>query len=187
MGLSAHSAEIQLHPTRIPNKAYYRLVRCLNRRQSEFFIYVLQWIKTKDDAMYAFPSGGAGLGKSVLIKALYQALHRYLCRLEGENPKDIRILLTAPTGKAAYNIGGATIHSAFKIPASQGFAYKPLDNDSLNTLCIKYRNLTVIMIDEVSMVGCTMLNYVSERLKQIKSNNKPFGNVSVLLMETFIN
>ena len=58
-------------------------------------------------------SGGAGVSKFVLIKALYQSLYRFLNLREGENPDDIRVLLCAYTGKAAYNINGVTIASAF--------------------------------------------------------------------------
>ena len=182
LGLSAYSVNETINPSEMPNEEYYSLVRNLNLKQTEFFIHVMHWIKTKDESLYTFLSGGAGVGKSVLVKALYQALHRFLCAGEGENPDDIRILLCAPTGKAAFNINGCTIHSAFKIPASQGFTYKPLDSDSLNTLRVKYKNLSVLMIDEVSMVGHGMLNFISERLKQIKNSNKPFGNVSVIVI-----
>ena len=64
-----------------------------------------------------------------------------------------KILLCAPTGKAAFHINGVTLHSAFRIPASQGYDCSPLSSDVLNTLRTKYNDLAVIMIDEVSMVG----------------------------------
>jgi hypothetical protein len=47
-------------------------------------------------------------------------LHRHLCAEEGEDPDDIRVLLCAPTGKAAYNIHGLTIHNAFQIQPNKG-------------------------------------------------------------------
>ncbi|XP_070541413.1 uncharacterized protein [Ptychodera flava] len=86
----------------------------------------------------------------------------------------------APTGKAAYNLGGTTIHSALQIPASQGFHYRALSTDKLNTLQAKYRNLKVILIDEISMVGNGMFNYVNLRLQQIMGNKKLFGGVSII-------
>ena len=91
---------------RLHDNDYLKLVVNLNIKQRKFFNHVMQWIKCKKEPMYAFLSGGAGVGKSVLIKALYQALHRYLCSNEGESPDDTRILLCAYTGKAAFNIGG---------------------------------------------------------------------------------
>jgi hypothetical protein len=51
----------------------------------------------------------SSVGKSVVVKALFQGLHRYLCSKEGGDPDDIRILLCAPTGKAAYNINGPAV------------------------------------------------------------------------------
>ncbi|XP_052706659.1 zinc finger CCCH domain-containing protein 13-like [Crassostrea angulata] len=98
---------------RLPDDEYLKLVASLNLKQQEFFNHVMQWIKYKQEPIHAYLSGGAGVGKSVLIRALYQALHRYLAAKEGENPDDIRILLCAYTGKAAFYIGGQTIVSAF--------------------------------------------------------------------------
>jgi hypothetical protein len=49
---------------------------------------VLTWIKAKDEPLYAFLTGGAGVGKSVVVKALFQGLHRYLCSKEGEDPQN---------------------------------------------------------------------------------------------------
>ena len=90
-----------------------RLLRSLNLRQREFFNHIIHWIKCRDEPIHAFLSGGAGVGKSVVIRALYQSLYRMLNLSEGENPDDIRVLLCAYMGTAAFNIGGNTICSAF--------------------------------------------------------------------------
>jgi len=74
---------------------------------------------TKPEPLHLFVSGGAGTGKSHLITALYQMALRILSR-EGDKPNDITVLLTAPTGTAAFNIGGVTLHSAFLLPLGQG-------------------------------------------------------------------
>ena len=68
--------------------------------------------KTKPDPIYLYVSGGAGTGKSYLIKALYHTIQLTLDR-EGEQSYLTKVLLLAPTGTAAYNIEGLTIHSAF--------------------------------------------------------------------------
>ena len=91
--------------------------------------------------------------------------------------------MSAPTGKAAFNINGRTVHSAFFLPVSQGYkVYKPLDTEKLNTLRVKYRNLSVVFIDEVSMVGHDMLNFINLRLQQIMGTTKVFGGVSMILI-----
>lgn len=160
---------------------YHQLIRSLNIKQREFFHHVLNWIKTKDETLYAFLTGGAGVGKSVVVRALYQGLHRYLCSKEGENPDDIRILLCAPTGKAAYNINGLTLHNAFHVPPNTGGS-PTLSFDVLNTLRMKYRNLTIIMIDEISMVGNKMFSLIESRLKKMKENKQTFGGLSVIVI-----
>lgn len=141
-------------------------------KQREFFNHVVTWMKTKQEPLYAFLTGGAGVGKSVLVNAFFQALHRYLCSTEGEDPYDIRILLCAPTGKAAYNISGVTLHNAFQIQPSKGFDNQSLSCDVLNTLRMKYRNLSVILIDEISMVGNKMFSLLEKRLKKMKGNKQ---------------
>lgn len=83
-------------------------------------------------------------------------------------------------GKSAYNISDATIHSSFCVPVEQGFAYKPLDMQQLNTLRTKYMHLKVLIIDGISIVGQNMFNFVNLRLQEIRGCPKPFGDVSVI-------
>ena len=76
--------------------------------QKQFFYHVLHHIKTSNEPFYSFLSGGAGVGRSHLTKALYQAaLKYYNSRAAGSNFNEIKTMLMAPTGKAAYNIKGA--------------------------------------------------------------------------------
>ena len=183
IGLAPVEISVDLLPTRLPQGEYLSLLRSLNIKQRELFSHVLHWIKTKNQPLNIFLTGGAGVGKSVVIRALYQALHRYCCSSEGQDPNDIRILLCAPTGKAAYNINGTTLHSAFHLPVSQGFShYKALDSEKLNTLQAKYRHLSILMIDEVSMVGNDMFNFINLRLHQIKGSNQLFGGIHVIVI-----
>ncbi|XP_078353763.1 uncharacterized protein LOC144638437 [Oculina patagonica] len=93
---------------RMSDVDYYALVRSLNEEQRQFFYHVLHSIKTKDDPLRLFLSGGAGVGKSTVTNALYEALIRYLNTVAGENPDDVKVVKTAPTGKAAFNIKGLT-------------------------------------------------------------------------------
>ncbi|XP_053407909.1 uncharacterized protein LOC128559625 [Mercenaria mercenaria] len=164
----------------LSNEEYFTLVQTLNKKQKEFFYHVLLWQKTRTEPLYNFLSGGAGVGKSVLLKALYHALNKYYSQKIGANPDDINVLVCAPTGKAAYNIGGVTIHSAFNIPAEQGFNFKPLDMQQLGTFQAKSQHLKIIFIDEVSMVGQRMFNFINLRLQEIMATTKPFGGLSLV-------
>ena len=165
---------------RISEDDYHSLVRSLNEKQRQFFYHVLHSIKTKDDPLRLFLSGGAGVGKSTVTNALYEALIRYLNTIAGENPDDVKVVKTAPTGKAAFNIKGNTLHAAFKIPANRGFEYCALDNDRLNTIRTQLKKLKIIFIDEIYMVGSGMFNFLNLRLQQIRGTKEPFGGISLI-------
>ena len=184
LGVANTTVEITSHAKRMVEDEFHNLIRCLNVKQREFFQHVITWVKTKEEPLFAFPTGGAGVGKSVVVRAVFQGLHRHLCAEEGEDPDDIRVLLCAPTGKAAYNIHGLTIHNAFQIQPNKGLD-RSLSCDVLNRLRMKYRNLSVILIDEISMVGNRMFSLIESRLRRIKGNNQTFGGVSLIAIGDF--
>ena len=126
--------------------------------------------------------GGAGVGKSHLTKALYQAALKYYNTRAGDDFHQIMILLLAPTCKAAFNIKGNTIHSTLAVPANQSLKnYKPLDSSRLNTLRCQIGGVKLIFLDEISMVGSTMFNVqMNNRLKDIKESIEDFGGVSIV-------
>ena len=103
-----------------------------------------------------FLSGGAGVGKSRLTNALYEALVRYLDSPPGKNPDEIKVLEAAPTGKAAYLIGGNTLHAIFNIPINREFQYTPLHPDVLNTKRSQLKNLGLFSLIKFQWleVGC---------------------------------
>lgn len=69
------------------------MVQTLNKEQKEFFYHVLYLIKTSDEPFYCFLSGGAGVGKSHVTKALYQAALKYYNSRAGGNFAQIRVLI----------------------------------------------------------------------------------------------
>ncbi|XP_063951720.1 uncharacterized protein LOC135153231 [Lytechinus pictus] len=165
---------------RLSDSKFREIVSSLNQKQSEFFNHVLNKVKTSDEQLLLFLSGGAGVGKTRVIKSLYQALVRHYNTESGSNPDVIKVLLTAPTGKAAYLIRGQTLHSAFCIPANQGFSYKPLSHDKRNTLRTQLGELKLVFIDEISMVGTKMFCFINQRLQEVMNVSKPFGGVSII-------
>ena len=166
-----------------PAKEEYRnMVQMLNKEQKEFFYHILHLMKTSDNPFYNFLSGGAGMGKSHLTKALYQAALKFYNAREGEDFHHINVLVLAPTGKAAYNIKGNTIHSSLAIPANQSLRnYKHLDSSRLNTLRSRIGGVKLIFLDEISVVGNCMFNIqINNRLKDIKGTKQDFGGVSII-------
>ena len=160
---------------------YRSMVQSLNKKQKEFFQHTLHFIKTSDKPFYAFLSGG-GIGKSHLIKSIYQAAIKYYNTKAGEDFHQVKVMLLAPTGKAAYIIKGNTIHSALAVPASQSLKnYKPLDCSRLNTLRSQLGGVQLILLDEISMVGSNMFTVqINNRLKAIKGSKEDFGGVSII-------
>ena len=115
--------------------------------------------------------GTAGTGKS-LIQALAQLLQD-------------RCLLTATTGIAAFHIGGITIHSALHLPV-QKHNCNNLTGQTLASLQHKMKQIKYLIVDEVSMMGQTMITWVDKRLRQATTmSDMPFGGISVILIGDF--
>ena len=132
---STASSSLEIRPGFLNEDAYCKHLRLLNLEQRDTFQIVYQWCRDKSVShrtgnlpkpLYLFVSGGAGTGKSHLITAIYQmALRNLQCK--GENPDKIKVLLTAPTGTAAHNISGTTLHSAFLWPLGQTKSFTKLN------------------------------------------------------------
>ena len=147
--------------------------------KKNFFYHILNSVKIGKLPLKLFLSGGAGVGKSTVTNALYEALIRYLNIQHQNDPDDVTIVKVALTGKAAFSIRGNTLHSAFKIPANRGFSYCTLDRHRLNTIRSQLQRMQVIFIDEISMVGSGMFNFIDLRLQQIMGTQKNHLVVSV--------
>ena len=113
---------------------------------------------------------------------MYQAALKYYNTRAGDDFHQIKVILLAPTGKAAYTIKGNTVHSALAIPANQSLRnYKPLDLSRLNTLRSQFGGVKLIFVDEISMVGNSMFAIqLNNRLKDIKGCKEDFGGVSII-------
>ncbi|KAK3100565.1 hypothetical protein FSP39_021862 [Pinctada imbricata] len=165
------------------------ILRSLNCKQKEVFYYVRDWCLQKNqgnnvEPFHIFITGGAGTGKSHLIKAVKYEASRILEKI-CEEPDQLTVLLTAFTGTAAFNIQGCTVHHAFRITRGLPLPYDTLKEQTLSPLRAKLENLQILVIDEVSMIYKRLLYYIHERLVQIKRNKSPFGGVSVLAVGDF--
>ena len=114
---------------------------------------------------YSFVTGGAGTGKSTLIRYLRSKLTS-------------RIAVVAPTGVAALNAHGVTIHSLFRLPPK---IIQPSDVKEVYDRQL-YRKLDLLIVDEVSMVRPDLLDGVDRFLRLNRDNDAPFGGVKVLLI-----
>ena len=117
-----------------------------------------------------------------VIRLIHSDTIKFLKQSSGFEPDDVIVLFTAPTGVAAFNISGMTLHSALLLGTSKYTGFQPLGYDKLNSLRAKLSNLALIIIDEVSMVGSNMLLEIHKRLQQLKgvTADATFGGVSIL-------
>ena len=124
-----------------------------------------------------------GMGKSPIITKVKSGTIKYFKASRIFDPEEVIVLLTAPTGVVAFNIDGVTLHAAFQLGCNNSQSLKPLTFNNVNTFRTKLSKLVLLVIDEISMVGCNMLYQIHQRLQQIKGiNNSFFGNVSVLVI-----
>ncbi|XP_062604082.1 uncharacterized protein LOC134265873, partial [Saccostrea cucullata] len=165
------------------------LLRSLNNKQKQVFYIVREWClkkvaERKVDPLHIFVTGGAGTGKSHLIKTIQYEASRIFEKIV-LSPSDLSVLLTAFTGTAAFNIGGNTIHHVFSLTKALPIPYEPLKEQSLSAMRAKLASLQILVIDEVSMVYKRLLYYIHERLVQIKKCKEPFGGISVIAVGDF--
>ncbi|MGV8858385.1 ATP-dependent DNA helicase [Rhodoglobus sp.] len=113
-----------------------------------------------------FVTGRAGTGKSTLLNHL------------SENTSK-QIVICAPTGVAALNVGGQTIHSLFRLPIGVIADHELEQNPQLRKLL---NTIETLVIDEVSMVNADLLDAIDRSLRQARQRkNEPFGGVQVVL------
>src|SRR5678810_203999 len=133
-----------------------------------------------------FLTGKAGSGKTTFLKHIISST-----RKNG--------VVVAPTGVAAINAGGVTMHSFFQLPFGPyipevgGFTRQTEETTNKNSLLSKLRmttekkkilqELELLIIDEISMVRCDMLDAVDTVLRHIRRrHNERFGGVQVLFI-----
>jgi hypothetical protein len=172
-----------LPPRSVPDVAYRKLMQSLNVKQRMFALSVLHRLKTSEKPFYYFLSGGAGVGKSHVVTAIVQSYMRYSGKIPNVNPDQACVIVAAPTGKAAFNVFGMTLHSTFKLPPTQ-YCGKlcDLDDGPLSTVRKHLFAVKLFIIDEISMVSLKMFYEVDQRLRQIYGTSLDFGGRSILVV-----
>lgn len=121
-----------------------------------------------------FLTGKAGTGKTTFLKNLQKTCAK-------------RMVVTAPTGVAAINAGGVTLHSFFQMPFGPFIPGSEADSQSKQRRFSKekiniIKSLDLLIIDEISMVRADLLDGVNAVLQRYRRNNQPFGGVQLLMI-----
>ena len=120
--------ESSTHQLETPPDQYRKYMRGLNEQQRSIVMFHRDWCKKAVLALkegkpvepyHVFLSGPGGVGKSHVIKLVHSDTLKLLKLSGAFEPDDVIVLLTAPTGVAAFNINGMTLHSAFLLGRSK--------------------------------------------------------------------
>jgi uncharacterized protein YpbB len=151
---------------------------------SEAAQYTLQFINQTQRSI--FLTGKAGTGKTTLLKEIIQSTHK-------------NVVVVAPTGIAALNASGVTIHSMFQLPFGGFIPDNSAPNfsdsvkfESKSTLVRHFkmsglkkaviRNMELLIIDEVSMLRADLLDAMDFMMQSVRKKRIPFGGVQVLFI-----
>lgn len=117
-----------------------------------------------------FLTGKAGTGKTTFLHQIKQLSAK-------------RLVVVAPTGVAAINAGGVTIHSLFQLPFGPIIPGAKGENRKFSREKIRLlRTLDLLVIDEISMVRADVLDGIDEVLRRYRYSQEPFGGVQLLLI-----
>jgi len=132
----------------------------LSREQAEVFAAI------EGTKQNVFVTGRAGTGKSTLLNHLSWNTSK-------------QIVIAAPTGVAALNVGGQTLHSLFRLPIGVIADHAIDQNDQLRKLL---NTIDTVVIDEVSMVNADLMDAIDRSLRQARQRpHDTFGGVQIVL------
>ena len=129
------------------------------------------WDFVEHTGISIFLTGKAGTGKTTFLRTLKEKSSK-------------RSIIVAPTGVAAINAGGMTIHSFFQLPLSPFVPEVNFKNrfDYSKEKRKIIRTLDLLIIDEISMVRSDVLDAIDSVLRRFREHEKPFGGVQLLMI-----
>ena len=129
---------------------------------------IKQAIKYIKQGENVFIHGRPGTGKSTFLNTLRESL------------KKKNFIYVAPTGIAALNIHGQTIHSFFNINPQD--IYAPIGNSKISSLRSAWQEMDILVIDEISMVRADIFDRIDDRLRTVFKTNRTFANKQVVVV-----
>ncbi len=170
--------------TKMKNIPYFSQLNTIESMAQQTFVnqkleFVEELVLYTD--AHIFLTGKAGTGKTTFLKNLPLKTYK-------------RMVVVAPTGVAAINAGGQTIHSFFQLPfgpqlpenasgksynaKTLAAQYQKLNKKKINLI----RSLDLLIIDEISMVRADVLDAIDAVLRRVRRSQKPFGGLQLLMI-----
>lgn len=123
-------------------------------------------IQNTNESLYI--TGKAGTGKTTFLKYIVENISK-------------NFIITAPTGVAAVNAGGITLHSFLNIPFGVLGPNAAADSKFFPAKKALANNIDALIIDEVSMVRADVMDFVDTKLRMYRQNSEPFGGIQVIM------
>ncbi|CAF3792202.1 unnamed protein product [Rotaria sp. Silwood1] len=179
----------EIHSTTFDSTTIRPMLNTMTHEQLNIFYYLRDWCLRKianenTESIRLFITGGAGTGKSHLLKCMFYEAKKILNKMNHGQSNDIRTLICAPTNAAALNMNCSTIHCTFKV----GLKNFNLSENVLNSMRSKLDGLCLLFIDEISLVDRSLWRDLHTQLGQIMYKtgaNTFFGNVSIIAVGDF--
>ena len=129
------------------------------------------WDFVENTGRSIFLTGKAGTGKTTFLKTVVEQSRK-------------RPIVVAPTGVAAINAGGVTIHSFFQLPFSPYVPGAKVESkfDFGREKRKIIASMDLLIIDEISMVRADLLDAIDAVLRRFREHNQPFGGVQLLMI-----
>ena len=189
---------LPVRPTLLSDDILNEKIRSLNVQQRQIFDVLNKWARDtvknlsakssiKVKPIYIFLTGKGGCGKSHLVNTITHSVSKTLS-YHAKDPDKCRVKNCAPTGIAACNVDGNTLHSEIGMPVGNfGKTIPKLSDKKRSGLRNKLSELHLLIVDEISMVSNKMLLYIHQRLVEIFgcSIDTPFAGLSILFSGDF--
>ncbi|KAG7299154.1 hypothetical protein JYU34_017689 [Plutella xylostella] len=175
--------------TAMPDEVFVNGIRSLNVQQKDLLKQVSDSIDKdirldeNQQPLLLFITGGAGSGKSFILKLIVEHIKRCYAPTVDVLLKPNFVEVASLTGVAARQISGRTLHSVFSLPIEKTttMTYRKMSGQPLERERRKWRYIKWLVIDEISMVSYENLRIIHLRLQEFKNNHLLFGGVNVLL------
>ncbi|XP_078677726.1 uncharacterized protein LOC144914113 [Branchiostoma floridae x Branchiostoma belcheri] len=183
------------HCAQLTDEKYQQLIQSLTPDQEDLFkhlktytknvhAYEMGQHKTKPTPLRLFISGGAGTGKTHILNVIREFVLRAFPTDSYKPP----IIICAPTGVAAFAVGGSTLHKALKLPVQHRNKYDSfkLSDQNLHQMRYTWSEVKFFLVDEISMCGYFTFQQINQRLNEIMNTpDEYFGNLNVILIGDF--